>query len=81
MTQLNLNDRDFMANTASRDPPTEKEVGEALKDLATRLHKSPGLDHWGTCLDGSVCGAGCEGGPSGFVPESVIIWAISQSMA
>ena len=33
-----------MANAASSDPPTEKEVGEALKDLATRLHKSPGLD-------------------------------------
>ena len=35
---------DFLANAASSDPPTEKEVGEALNDLATRMHKSPGLD-------------------------------------
>ena len=44
VTQLNMEDRGFMASAPSSDPPTEKEVGEALKDLATRLHKSPGLD-------------------------------------
>ena len=33
-----------MANGASSDPITSAEVTLALKDLATRMHKSPGLD-------------------------------------
>ena len=44
VAQLNLDDRDFMANAASSDHPIEEKVGEALKGLATRPHKSPGLD-------------------------------------
>ena len=81
MTQLNLDDRDVMDNAASSDPPNEKEVGEVLKDLATRVHKSPGLDGVHAGMVVTVWGAGCERGPSDPVPEHVVIRAIAQSMA
>ena len=44
VARLNLEDRDFMANGASNEPITSAEVTSALKDLATRMHKSPSLD-------------------------------------
>ena len=59
---LSLEDREFMANGASSEPITSAEVTSALKDLAIRMHKSPGLDEvyaWMVVLGGRQCMVPC----------------------
>jgi hypothetical protein len=57
VAQLNLpQHKAYLAGPDCRDPPIE-EVGKALKDLATRLHKSPGIDEvygWMVVLGGDA---------------------------
>ena len=46
-----------MTNGASTEPITSAEVTYALKDLATRIHKAPGLDEvyaWMVVLGGDA---------------------------
>ena len=58
MAQLNLpQHKTYLAGLESRDPPTHEEVDKALQDLATRFHKSPGLDEvygWMIVLGGDA---------------------------
>ena len=45
VAQLNLpQHKAYLAGPDCRDPPTYEEVDKALNDLATGLHKSPGID-------------------------------------
>ena len=57
VARLNTEDRDFMANGATTEPITSAEVTSALKDLATRMHRSTELDEvyaWMVVLGGDV---------------------------
>ena len=81
VAQLNLpQHKTYLAGPDSRDPPTCEEVGKALKDLAiaTKLHKSPGLDEvygWMVVLGGDAVHEAVEAlygkvWTSGVLPDS-----------
>ena len=79
VAQLNLpRHKAYLAGPDCRDPPTYEEVNTALNDLATRLHKTPGLDKayaWMVVLGGDAVHEALEAlygkvWTSGVLPDS-----------